>query len=138
MIKLDIDDVNSSHFCRRGLEWFTQEGKKIRRENKEQAWHTVLCEQERQYYEGFMDADKLARMYSDCSGCSRGLARLVGVSDESSITCALEDTPANSSTASKQSNFLVPLSPKRFGPLRQPTRVLNRKYCINNIGSKGV
>ena len=74
--------LDGTECCRRGLEFRTPEGARIRQQNKTAAREAVLSEQTRQYdATGTCDPEILAKVYRACAYQSRVAAQMAGLSD---------------------------------------------------------
>ena len=74
-------EINESLYCRRGLEFMTKDGKKLKQKNKHLGQMTVFSEQEMQELDGVSDPELLSELYEDSSYPSRVAAYVMGLSD---------------------------------------------------------
>jgi hypothetical protein len=71
---------DTEEFCKRGLEYRTTKGMRMRQKNKFAAWDVVYIEQNRQWEQGVCDDDSLAEVYSACTvQCSRAACLLATI-----------------------------------------------------------
>lgn len=89
------NEVLSKHFCFRGLELLTKEGRRFRIENRFRCWNVVLDEQEFQDENSIFDDEAIAAVYAECTVSSTTLALGQGISDQHHV---LLDMLSSSST----------------------------------------
>jgi hypothetical protein len=78
----ESDDYDYKFGCTQGIECFTREGARRRKENKRKAWDAVIQEQELQDRVGVVDPEMLAAIYRyHTFNCQIAAAR-VGLADE--------------------------------------------------------
>lgn len=117
-IEIPNQDVfESSGGCLRGLESLTPRGAARRRKNKVLARTAVLEEQERQWAEDRIDADKLAAIYQACTKQTVADACLIAEYDEKAAFeqgagfpgySAIDDVP---STSQEHTQLFLPFGP---------------------------
>jgi hypothetical protein len=78
----ESDDYDYKCCCTRGIQCFTREGARRRKENKRKAWDAVIQEQELQDIKGVDDPEMLAVIYRYHTSKCQIAAAIVGLADE--------------------------------------------------------